>query len=59
MYKRNYHPMIILLYASGMLDTKQIRELPKTTKYNWNQFSHENYYGTDWVSSYVEQFDNI
>ncbi len=42
-----------------MLDTKQLCELPKTTKYNWNQFKHDNYYGTDWVSSYVEQFDNI
>jgi transposase InsO family protein len=42
-----------------MLDVRQIRELPKTTKYNWNQFKHENYYGTDWVSSYINQFDNI
>jgi len=59
MYKRNYHPLIILLYASGMLGTKQLSELPKTTKHNWNQFKHQNYYGNEWVSSYVEQFDNI
>ncbi|WP_439131431.1 hypothetical protein [Polaribacter sp.] len=59
MYKRNYHPLIILLYASGMLDTKQLCELPKTTKYNWNQFKHQNYYGNEWVSSYIKQFDDI
>tara|TARA_R110002051_G_C8744341_1_gene499508 strand:- start:979 stop:2217 length:1239 start_codon:yes stop_codon:yes gene_type:complete len=42
-----------------MLDTKKIRELPKTTKYNWNQFSHENYYGNDWVATYIKQFEDI
>ncbi|WP_339883497.1 hypothetical protein [Polaribacter vadi] len=59
MYKRNYHPLVVLLYTSGMLDMRQIGELPKTTKYNWNQFKHENYYGTDWVSSYINQFEDI
>jgi hypothetical protein len=59
MYKKNYHPLAIFLYASGMLDVKQDGELPETTKYNWNQFKHENYYETDWVSSYINQFDNI
>ena len=59
MYKINYHPWVILIYTSGMLDTKQPCELPKTTKYNWNQFKDENYYGNDWVSSCVKQFDNI
>jgi transposase InsO family protein len=59
MYKRNYHPLVILLYTSGMLDVRQISELPKTTKYNWNQFKHENYYGNDWAKNYINQFEDI
>jgi len=59
MHKRNYHPLVILLYTSGMLDSVQIRQLPKTTKHNWNQFKHHNYYGCDWAESYIQQFDNI
>ena len=59
MYKRNYHPLIILLYASGMLDINQIAQIPKTTKYNWNQFKHENYYGNDWAKNYIHQFEEI
>lgn len=42
-----------------MLDDKQIAEIPKTTKHNWKQFAHENYYGNDWVSDYIHQFDAI
>ena len=45
MYKRNYHPLIILLYVSGMLDTKQLCELPKTTKFNWNRFGTKSIMG--------------
>ncbi|MBL4880303.1 MAG: hypothetical protein JKX82_03160 [Oleispira sp.] len=59
MYKRNYHPLVILLYTSGMLDAVQIRQLPKTTKHNWNQFKHQNYYGNQWAASYIKQFDDI
>lgn len=42
-----------------MLDDKQIAKIPKTTKHNWKQFAHENYYGSDWTSDYIEQFDAI
>jgi len=59
MYKRNYHPLVIILYASGMLDQNQLAKIPKTTKYNWNQFTHENYYGNDWTTDYIKQFDAI
>ncbi|WP_405610846.1 hypothetical protein [Polaribacter sp. Asnod1-A03] len=59
MYKRNYHPLVILLYVSGMLDAKQLCKLPKTTKHNWNQFKHENYYGNDWTTDYIAQFEAI
>ena len=59
MYKRNYHPLIILLYVSGMLDVNQVAKLPKTTKFNWNKFCHENYYGNDWAKNYINQFEDI
>ncbi|TDQ30377.1 hypothetical protein [Tenacibaculum caenipelagi] len=59
MYKRNYHPLVIILYASGILDQEQISQIPKTTRYNWNQFKHKNYYGNEWAENYIEQFDAI
>lgn len=58
-YKRNYHPIIILLYVSRMLDAQQLNQLPKTTKHNWNKFKHENYFGVEWAENYIHQFDNI
>lgn len=59
LHKRRYHPLIILLFHSGILTTDQIKELPKTTKYNWKGFQHENYYGYHLVSDYIQQFDDI
>ena len=59
MYKRNYHPLVIILYTSGMLDQKQIAQIPKTTRYNWSQFDHKNYYGNDWTTDYIKQFDAV
>ncbi len=34
MYKRNYHPLMIVLYAIGIPDNQQITQIPKTTKHN-------------------------
>jgi len=59
MYKQTYHPLIIVMYASGMLDHTQLAKIPKTTRYNWKQFAHESYYGHDWASDYIVQFDSI
>ncbi len=59
LFKRNYHPLIILFYSSGMLSQQQLKLLPKTTKHNWNKFSHDKYYGYSWAKSYIEQFDAI
>ncbi len=44
LFKRNYHPLIILFYSNGMLSQQQLKLLPKTTKHNWNKFSHDKYY---------------
>lgn len=59
MYKRNYHPLIILLYVSNMLSDQQLAMLPKTTKHNWNKFCHKNYYGNEWAENYIQQFEDI
>lgn len=58
-YKRNYHPLVILLYTSGMLSLEELNKLPRTTKYNWNQFKHENYHGYELATDYIQQFDDI
>jgi len=42
-----------------MLSTEDLKELPRTTKYNWNHFKHEDYYGVELVTDYIKQFDDI
>ena len=59
MYKRTYHPFIIVLYTSNMLNHEQLAQIPKTTKHNWNKFSHEDCYGYDWAIDYIKQFEEI
>ena len=48
-----------MLFTSGMLDVQQLNTLPKTTKYNWNNFKHENYFGHEMATDYIKQFDAI
>lgn len=57
--KRNYHPLIIILFASGMLSLDELSELPRTTKHNRKHFKHDNYFGHQWVENYIKQFDDI
>lgn len=57
--KRNYHPLIIILFASGMLSPYELSKLPRTTKHNWKQFEHNNYFGHQWAETYIKQFDDI
>ena len=49
MYKRNYHPPIIVTYICRILDDKKLAQMPKTTRYNWKQFADENYWTTDYI----------
>lgn len=58
-YKRRYHPLILLLYSSKMLDHEQVSQIPKTTLTYWKDFEHQNYYGADWAKKYIGQFDRI
>lgn len=58
-YKRKYHPLIVLLYASNMLDYEQIQQVPKTTRIYWNAFKHQECYGFEWAEKYIGQFEQI
>lgn len=58
-YKRNYHPLIILFYAYGMLNHEQLAHIPKNTRNNWNKFKHEYYDLDDWVKPFLVQFEDI
>jgi len=40
-----------------MLSPQQIKRIPRTTRNNWNQFSHENYFGYEMAKDYIEDFD--
>ena len=58
-YKNNYHPLIILLFTSGMLSEQSIKQIPRTTRYNWRKFQHDNYHGYEWAQPYINDFDDI
>ncbi len=57
--KRKYHPLIILMYTSGMLDHLQINEIPRNTRWRWNHFDHTNYYGYELAEDYIDKFDQV
>ena len=58
-YKRTYHPLIIILFNSGMLSLEELSEILRTTKHNWKHFNHDNYFGYQWAETYIKQFDEI
>lgn len=57
--KQKHHPLVILLYTSNMLPKEALQEIPRTTKFHWNSFNHEDYYGHQWAKDYIEQLDEI
>lgn len=59
LYKRNYHPLIILFYVYGMLDHEQLATIPKNTRKNWNKFQHEGYDCEEWVRPFLKNFEDI
>ena len=40
-----------------MLTTEQKATIARTTRYNWNGFSHEDYFGYELVKDYIADFD--
>ena len=59
LYKRNYHPLIILFYMYGMLDHEQLAYIPKNTRKNWNKFKHEHYDCEEWIRPFLKNFEDI
>lgn len=57
--KRKYHPLIIIMYSSGMLDHIQLKDIPRNTRWRWNNFNHSDYYGHELVEDYTQKFDEI
>lgn len=57
--KRTYHPLIILLYHSKMLNLEQVQEIPYTTRKNWDSFAHSAYFGHEMAADYIQHFDQI
>lgn len=51
--------MVILLYHSRMLSDQQIRRIPRTTRNDWNRFTHSDYFGYDMAKDYIADFDYI
>ena len=47
------------MYHSGMLDHLQVKDIPRNTRWRWDQFQHSDYYGHDLAEDYIEKFDNI
>ncbi len=58
-YKRSYHPLVCMLYMHGMLTEAQMKQLPKTTKHNWNHYDHEDHFGHEWIQDFLADFDDI
>lgn len=47
------------MYHSNMLSPDELVLIPRSTRKNWNRFSHEAYYGHEMVADYIEDFDCI
>jgi len=59
MYKRNYHPLIPLLYTKGILDKNQLSDIPKRTLQHWNKHKNKQYDFENLVSPYLNELENI
>jgi len=42
-----------------MLSVDELKQLPRTTKHNWNHFKHDEFYGYQWAQENIKQFDDI
>lgn len=42
-----------------MLTPEQIQQIPRTTRNDWKQFSHNEYYGYELAKNYIDDFDHI
>ena len=57
--KRNYNPLIPLLYSKGLLSKQQLCEIPKRTLQHWNQHKNKNYDFDHWASPFIENIEDF
>ena len=57
--KRNYHPLIPVLYAKGLLGKQQLNKIPKRTLQHWNKNKDKTYDFESWVMPSEEHIEGI
>jgi len=57
--KRNYHPLIKILYLNGLLHPKHIKNIPNRTLQNWKNTNDSNYFGSDWIETIINEITEI
>lgn len=56
--KRNYHPLVLYFYFNNQLSKEQLKQIPKTTLYYWQNVKTDELFGNDWfVAFHKEQSD--
>ncbi len=53
-YKRSYHPLLIVLFHLNLLDRELLRQIPYSTRKYWNDTEQENQFGYDAVHDYLK-----
>lgn len=54
-----YHPLLVILYHSNMLSANEMKTIARSTRYRWDQFRHEDYFGAEMIETYIKQFEEI
>lgn len=57
--KTDYHPMLMLMYYSGCLDDRVLREIPLTTIQYWRTKDHTTMFGYELVKNQFENFKDF
>ncbi len=58
-YKRNYHPLISMLYSKGMLRKDQVRQIPERTRQHWNKNKNKRYEFDHWITPFTAHIEDI
>ncbi len=53
MYKRSYHPMLVVLFHLQLLDVQLLRQIPYSTRTYWKQLNQEKQFGFEVVEDYL------
>jgi hypothetical protein len=53
-FKRSYHPLLIVLFQIGILDKQILKQIPYSTRHYWNHTSQEDQFGYEYVLPFLE-----